>query len=33
MLRDRSNIKIDKAFEDMLAVQKKFTKKYHIEME
>lgn len=32
MLRSQSNMKIDKAFEDMLIIQKKFAKKYHIEL-
>ncbi|MEN8121007.1 MAG: hypothetical protein ABFS35_11695 [Bacteroidota bacterium] len=33
MLRSQSNMKIDKAYEDMLIIQKKFAKKYHIELE
>ncbi len=33
MLRSQSNMKIDKAFEDMLIIQKKFAKKYHIEFD
>ena len=33
MLRSQSNMKIDKAFDSMLIIQKKFAKKYHIEFD